>query len=181
MKIRLATRSDASAVANVIFQSFLEYKSSYTDEAFAATTPTSTEVQHRLAEGPVWIAVEDETVVGTVSAVPEGEALHIRSLAVLPTSRGKGAGELLLRQTETHAHEKGYSRLLLSTTPFLTPAIRLYERFGFRRFDEGPKDRLGTPIFTMAKPIKPKHSHMKRKPRIFSAETDFMSIEAQRR
>ena len=71
MEIRLATRSDASAITEVIFQSFLEYKSSYTEEAFSATCPPSTEVEHRLVEGPVWIAVEDDTLVGTVSGVPE--------------------------------------------------------------------------------------------------------------
>ena len=156
MKIRLATRSDASAIANVILQSFLEYKSSYTDEAFAATTPTSTEVQHRLAEGPVWIAVRDETVVGTFSGVPDKEALYVRSLAVLPENRGRRTGELLLDQVENYAYENGYRRLILSTTPFLTSAIGLYERFGFRRSSEGPNDRLGTPIFTMVKDLRSK-------------------------
>jgi ribosomal protein S18 acetylase RimI-like enzyme len=111
------------------------------------------ELRDRLTEGPLWVAVEGETVVGTVSGVPDGKALHIRSLAVLPGSRGQGLGELLLRQAEDYAYEKGYTRLILSTTPFLTPAIRLYERCGFRRTNEGPTDRLGTPIFTMTKQL----------------------------
>ncbi len=156
MKIRLATRSDASAVSNVILQSFLEYKSSYTDEAFAATCPSSTEVEHRLAVGPVWIAVEDETLVGTVSGIPDGKALYVRSLAVLPSNRGRGTGELLLRQLEDYAYENDYKRLVLSTTPFLTPAIGLCEQFGFRRSSEGPRERFGTPIFTMVKELKSK-------------------------
>ena len=154
MKIRLATRADALAIADIILQSFLEYKSSYTDEAFVATCPSGTEVEHRLAEGPVWIAVENETVVGTVSGVPDRKALLVRSLAVPPTSRGQGIGELLLDHVERYAYEHGYTRLVLSTTPFLTPAIRLYERFGFWRSSEGPRDRLGTPIFTMVKELK---------------------------
>ena len=154
MKIRLATRSDASAIADVILHSFLEYKSSYTDEAFAATCPSSIEVEHRLVEGPVWIAVEGGTVVGTVSGVPHRQALLVRSLAVLPSSRGHGTGKLLLDRAENYAYENGFKRLLLSTTPFLAPAIRLYERCGFRRSSEGPRDRLGTPIFTMVKELK---------------------------
>ena len=156
MKIRLAASSDASAVANLIFQSFLEYKSSYTDEAFAATCPSSIEVENRLAEGPVWIAVEDETVVGTVSGIPVGNALLVRSLAVLPNERGQGTGELVLDQVENYAYKNGYTRLVLSTTPFLTPAIRLYEQCGFRRSNEGPNNRFGTPIFTMGKELKSK-------------------------
>ncbi len=156
MKIRLAASSDASAVANLIFQSFIEYKASYTDEAFAATCPSRIEVENRLAEGPVWIAVDDETVVGTVSGVLLGSALLVRSLAVLPSERGQGTGELLLDQVENYAYENGYTRLVLSTTPFLTPAIRLYEQLGFGRSSEGPNNRFGTPIFTMVKELKSK-------------------------
>jgi GNAT superfamily N-acetyltransferase len=156
MKIRLAASSDASAVANLIFQSFLEYRSSYTDEAFAATCPSSIELEDRMSEGPIWMAIEEETVVGTVSGVPVGNALLVRSLAVLPSERGHGTGELLLDRVENYAYEDGYTRLVLSTTPFLTPAIRLYEQFGFRRSSEGPSDRLGTPIFTMVKELKSK-------------------------
>jgi hypothetical protein len=68
--IRMATRVDISSVASVLLQSFLENEASYTREAFAATISTSTELEHRLVEGPVWIAVENETVVGTVSVPP---------------------------------------------------------------------------------------------------------------
>jgi GNAT superfamily N-acetyltransferase len=109
-----------------------------------------------MSEGPIWTAIEDETVVGTVSGVPVGNALLVRSLAVLPSERGQGTGELLLDQVENYAYENGYTRLVLSTTPFLTPAIRLYEQLGFRRSSEGPSDRLGTPIFTMVKELKSK-------------------------
>lgn len=112
------------------------------------------ELLGRLAEGPVWVAVQGESVVGTVSGVPDGKALHIRSLAVSPGNRGQGIGKLLLQHAEDYAYEKGYTRLILSTTPFLTPAIRLYERCGFRRSNEGPADRLGTPIFTMTKQLR---------------------------
>jgi len=151
MQIRLAEPTDLASIASVLRESFLEFKSSYTDEAFAATTPRSEELRRRMDEGPVWVALQDETVVGTVSAVPDGRALYIRSMAVLPRARGHGIGELLLHHVENFAYEWGFKRLFLSTTPFLTSAIRLYERFGFRRSSGGPKDLFGTPLFTMVK------------------------------
>lgn len=63
-------------------------------------------------------------VVGTVSVVPQGEALYLRSLAVLPRARGRRLGEALVRPAEEYARANGLQRLLLSTTPVLTGAIR---------------------------------------------------------
>jgi putative acetyltransferase len=72
-------------------------------------------------------------------------------MAVLPAARGSGAGAKLLRQVEGWASSEGYTRLFLNTTPFLDAAIRLYERFGFRRADDNLHDLFGTPLFTMEK------------------------------
>ena len=76
-------------------------------------------------------------------------------MGVLPTSRGGGAGEALLRTVEGAARSAGHRRLTLSTTPFLHRAILLYETLGFTRSDEGPGDLHGTPLFTMVKLLEP--------------------------
>jgi len=79
--------------------------------------------------------------------------LYIRGMAVLPMARGKGVGDLLLEEIERFAALSKRSCLVLNTTPFLIPAIRLYQRHGFRRTDEGVQDLFGTPLFTMQKTI----------------------------
>jgi N-acetylglutamate synthase-like GNAT family acetyltransferase len=90
-------------------------------------------------------------MVGTVSAVLKGQACYLRSMAILPTARGQRLGARLLEQVERFAKEQGRDRLYLSTTPFLERAIRLYERCGFQRSDEGQLTLFGTPLFTMVK------------------------------
>jgi len=105
----------------------------------------------RISEGPVWIAVRNEIVIGTVSVVFKGDALYIRGMAVHPAARGEHVGALLLAEVEKFARLKDVGRLTLSTTPFLNRAISLYESHGFRRIDEGPADLFGTPLFTMEK------------------------------
>lgn len=155
LSIRRACRNESFAIASILKEAFIEFESQYTPAAFAVTTPTSDQIQRRWDEGPVWAAVQKNDIVGTVAAVPKSAGLYIRSLAVLPVARGQGIAEHLLREIEKYAAFKHHRCLFLSTTPFLKSAIRLYERFGFRRNDEGPHDLFGTPLFTMVKQLEP--------------------------
>ena len=155
IQIRRAGPSDAESIAAVLREAFVEYKAAYTAEAFAATTPSGEHLQSRMDEGPMWVAVRDGVIVGTVSVVPRGESLYIRGMAVLPVARGERLGEALLHQVEEFASAQGFQRLYLSTTPFLARAIQLYERAGFKRSDEGPHELCGTPLFTMEKVLEP--------------------------
>ena len=153
LRVRRAARSDAPAIALVLQAAFAEYASLYTRAAFAATTPPTEEIARRLGEGPTWIALLHRTVVGTVSAVPRGEALYVRSMAVVPEVRGRGVGRLLLEQVERYADERGFRCLDLSTTPFLTSAIALYERAGFSQSDGELRELCGTPLVNMRKAL----------------------------
>lgn len=159
IRIRVAVAEDAPSIASVLRESFAEYESLYTREGFDATTPAGPQVRERMEEGPVWVAVDGDAVVGTVSVVPKGESLYVRGMAIVPAARGRGIGELLLREVEAYASERGFKRLLLSTTPFLGRAIQLYERYGFRRSGEGPDELFGTPLFTMEKILKSPVEH----------------------
>jgi N-acetylglutamate synthase-like GNAT family acetyltransferase len=108
-----------------------------------------------MQEGPVWVALRNGQIWGTVAIVVKAKSAYIRGMAVLPSARGTGMGSALLQHAEKWAIDKQCVRLFLSTTPFLSEAVRLYETFGFRRTDEGPNDLLGTPLFTMEKTITP--------------------------
>ena len=75
IQIRIAGADDAVSIASVLSESFAEYKTSYTPEGFAATTPSADEIQNRVNEGPVWVALSGDVIIGTVSVVAQGEAL----------------------------------------------------------------------------------------------------------
>lgn len=156
--VRKATVNDAASITQVLHEAFAEYESLYTPAAFAATVCSIQKVQHRMSEGPLWVAIQNEHVVGTVSAIPDSSVVYIRGMALSPAARGQGIGRLLLQQVEQFAHEQSATRLFLSTTPFLTRAICLYEQFGFQRSDEGPSELFGTPLFTMVKTLEQKGS-----------------------
>ena len=151
LQIRLATPDDLPSLARLIHDSFVEYNSSYTGEGFAATTPTNDQLLQRLNEGPIWVATKGDDLLGTVSVVARGDDLYIRGMAVTPQARGLGLGVLLLKTIEDFARAQDHKRLTLSTTPFLSQAIKLYERYGFQRTAGGPHELYGTPLFTMVK------------------------------
>lgn len=131
VEVRLAVPEDAPVIATLLHASFVEFKALYTECGFSATALGADQVLARMHEGPVWIALSEGMVLGTAGAVVKGESVYVRGMAVLPAARGSGAGTALLQRVEDWASGQGCGRLFLSTTPFLSSAIRLYERCGF--------------------------------------------------
>jgi GNAT superfamily N-acetyltransferase len=151
-EIRRAEPADALAIAEVLRAAFNEFKPLYTEEGFAATVLNAAQVRQRMEEGLVWLGLQNGAIVATVAAVVKGESIYIRGMAAVPAARRCGLGTALLRCVEDWAEaQKRCTRLFLSTTPFLDSAIRLYEKCGFHRMDEGPQDLYGTPLVTMEK------------------------------
>ncbi len=154
VQIRVARPEEARGIVALLRQSFLEFEDQYTPQGFAATVLDEERVRERMADGLTWVALSGTTIVGTVTVFQRGEdVLYIRGMAVLPSARGKRVGQLLLEKTESLALENGSKRLQLRTAPFLTAAIRLYERFGFRP-DDRSADLFGTPLIGMTKELK---------------------------
>lgn len=153
-RIRRAAAPDAAEIAHVLRQSFQEFEPLYTRDGFAATTPDSEQVGRRLDEGPAWVALTEGCVVGTASAALKSERrLYVRGVAVVPSVRGQGIAESLMTAVEAFAQHHGCVQIFLTTTPFLTAAIRLYERLGFMRVPEGTSDLFGTPLIKMQKDL----------------------------
>ncbi|PWT82214.1 MAG: hypothetical protein C5B44_02540 [Acidobacteria bacterium] len=154
IEIRLASPADAESIAGVLYAAFVEYQRLYTAEGFRVTVSDASMVRDRINEGPVWVALLDQLIVGTAGAVAHGDSLYIRGMAVLPSARDNGVGQKLLKHIEKYARSQSFERMFLSTTPFLDRAIALYEHFGFRRADYGPSHLFETPLFTMEKSLK---------------------------
>lgn len=57
------------------------------------------------------------------------------SIAVVPSRRGKGFGNELLEALLAQARREGFTQVSLSVEPD-NPALRLYERHGFRKVGE---------------------------------------------
>ncbi len=155
IEIRLAESRDADAIAEVLCEAFGVYEDEYTSEAFEIVTPSAAEIISRFDEGPQWVAVNDDAIVGTVSVTVEDGDLYVRSMAVAPEMQGHGVGHKLLDAIDEHAATTDHERIFLYTTYFSAGAKELYEKHGYAWVrDTTPEEWYGVPGFEMDKKLK---------------------------
>ncbi|MEM9533885.1 MAG: GNAT family N-acetyltransferase [Pseudomonadota bacterium] len=88
--------------------------------------------------GHILMATLDDAPVGTCALkVHEPDELELTKMAVDPIAQGRGVGAALMQASIDYFQSCGRRLLWLETNHILTPAIRLYERFGFVRQGEG--------------------------------------------
>jgi ribosomal protein S18 acetylase RimI-like enzyme len=140
--IRRATVADADQLAGLVEQ----YRTFYTQEPHSRTKQYLVE---RLtnSESVVFVAEEDDTLVGfvqcypTFSTVSLSEIWLLNDLFVDPKYRGRGIARVLMAEAERSAKESGATRIWLRTARDNVPARSLYEARGwvedevFARYD----------------------------------------------
>jgi GNAT superfamily N-acetyltransferase len=77
-----------------------------------------------------WVA---DNVVGMVGIERQSqECAELRRMAVARSHRRKGIGRELLDTAEAFCRDRGYRRMVLSTSELQVAAMRLYESSGYR-------------------------------------------------
>ena len=152
-RIRRARYGEEQNICSLLYESFVDYKSLYTENAFTATTLAIDKIRERIDEKIIWVGLLTNVISATVSLQPLGQGMYIRSLAVLTTARKKGLGRQLMRHAEQEAVKRNLLSLELTTTPFLVDAIKLYKACGFEAC--GCEDLFGTPLIRMKKILNP--------------------------
>jgi ribosomal protein S18 acetylase RimI-like enzyme len=79
-----------------------------------------------------------ETLVGLVAAyfdTGEPRVVHITNVSVLREHAGQGIAAALMEHCLERAMEQGIGRITLEVGGRNAPAVRLYEKFGFRDID----------------------------------------------
>lgn len=82
--------------------------------------------------GQVFFVLERGEVVGTCAVLRHNaEDYEIAKMAVSPSARGRGFGDILMEAAVAFASEAGASRVIIVSNTVLEPAIRLYRKHGF--------------------------------------------------
>ena len=95
--------------------------------------------------GQILFARIDETVVGTVALIRRGDGVfELSKMAVTEDYKGMRIGQKLMYACIDYAGQHNVKRLFLDSNTSLTPAIRLYQKVGFKEIpvpEDSPYDR----------------------------------------
>jgi GNAT superfamily N-acetyltransferase len=87
-------------------------------------------------EGRLALAILSGDAVGCIALRRlDGDSCEMKRLFVRASARGSGVAVTLIQWLFSEARSQGYSRMLADTLPTMHAALRLYERFGFKRID----------------------------------------------
>ncbi len=138
MQVRRARPEELPALGELTVAAYSDFTLGPDDPYVARLRDTAA----RDAQGELWVAVEDEELLGCVTWCPPGSPWReladehegeFRMLAVAPSARGRGAGSALAVRCEERARQHGATAMVLSSLPQMMHAHRIYTRLGYRR------------------------------------------------
>ncbi len=88
--------------------------------------------------GEIFFILESEKAVATCAMVPHGNQFELAKMAVSPSMRGKGYGDVLMKTAIDWSRTKGLKEIFLLSNTILEPAISLYKKHGFKTVNLGP-------------------------------------------
>ena len=91
-------------------------------------------------DGRLLLVEVDGEIAATISLRKIREdAGEIKRMYVKPKFRGKKLGNLMLEKVISISEENGFSKLFLDTSSFMSSAVSLYKKYGFKEIDSYPE------------------------------------------
>ncbi len=127
MKIRIATKKDAKAVAEIIKRHFETDYMGFAnfDERY---------IKEKMKKDAFFVAEDDGKIIACIRlAIVDIDLADIRTLCVDKEFRGKGIAQTLLDETVTFLKERKMRKLIARVKSDNKQAITLFERNGFKQ------------------------------------------------
>jgi GNAT superfamily N-acetyltransferase len=143
--IRSAERADYGAIRDVVIAAYAQYEGVLGPEMFSRYLADLLDLETHASYGRLLVVETEEGIRGFAAFYPDASVQNFglpsgwaggRALAVHPAARGHGVARALLATTERLAREAGAPVFAFHTASFMTSAISLYERLGYRRAPE---------------------------------------------
>jgi GNAT superfamily N-acetyltransferase len=135
--IRLAQSGDADTAKECVAAAF----GLYIERIGKPPGPMLADFPALIEANSVWVAEQEDKVVGVLVIYETGDGFCIDTVAVIPECQGTGVGRLLLQFAESEALRLGYESIYLYTNAKMTENQVFYPKIGYveydRRFDGG--------------------------------------------
>ena len=143
--VRAAVPADYPAIRDIVLVAYRQYAELIAPEIFSAYLADLLDLDTHARQGRLLVVEADQWVCAFGAWYPDASVLGVglpagwasgRALAVHPAARGNGAARVLMAAGERLAREAGAPGLAFYTVSFMTGAIAVYERLGYRRAPE---------------------------------------------
>ena len=153
--VRAAVPADYPAIREVVIAAYRQYADLIPPDIFSSYLADLLDLDAHARHGRLIVIEADGRVCAFGAFYPDGSTQGFppewasgRALAVQPDARGNGAARALLAVGEHLALQAGAPVLAFHTHSYMTGAIAVYERLGYRRapeFDVDLAARYGGP------------------------------------
>jgi|tagenome__1003787_1003787.scaffolds.fasta_scaffold19970958_1 N-acetylglutamate synthase-like GNAT family acetyltransferase len=125
---RRAAAADAGPVQALIAEAFGIYRPRLGRDP----APMAADYPALINSGRVWVAVQDDEILGVVVLQPEAEHLYLDTIAVRTDAQGRGVGARLMALAEAEAARHDLPAVVLCTNEVMTENLAYYPRRGYR-------------------------------------------------
>ena len=174
--VRAAVPADYPAIRDVVIAAYRQYADLLERDIFSPYLADLLDVDTHARFGHLFVVEAGERVCAYAAWYPDASVRWFpwpagwatgRALAVHPDARGNGAAPALLAAGEHLALQAGAPVLAFHTHSYMTGALALYERMGYRRapeFDFDVAERFGrfgaAPVMSLAYYRNPTQQHV---------------------
>ncbi len=136
VSLRPAVGEDAAVAASLVRAAYQRYVS----RIGRLPAPMEADYGTLARSGRMWIAEDDDGVVGLIVLEDADDHLLLDNVAVSPAAQGRGVGGRLLAFAEDEATRRGYDRVCLHTNVAMTENLRYYRRKGYTETHRAEQD-----------------------------------------
>ena len=147
--IRRASPGDAAAAAEITRAAYRPY----VERIGREPAPMAADFDALIDDGDVWVATDQERVVGVLVLRLRDAVLLLESVAVDPACQGRGIGRSLITHAERAARDAGLGAVDLYTNAQMTENLRMYPSLGYEVVDRRREDGFDRVYFR--KPLAP--------------------------
>ena len=135
IEIRNIKQEDNYALAKIVRDTLAEFKANKRGTAFYEDATDHLYEVFQINKATYFVVVLNDEVAGGAGIYPTRglpqDTCELVKLYLVPNTRGKGIGKMLMQHCIDEARKYSYKKIYLETMPELKSAIPMYEKFGF--------------------------------------------------